>query len=350
MNREDLIEKLELVSPALSKINLVPVLQHYWFYPNHIVAFNDQIAIEVKFASGFSGAVPNTLLSLLTASKADKVDFKVPKKGTLEIKAASSKFKLPFLDTDDTNIFVMPDPDKSKALSIDINKFLEAMTMVMRSLKENPSMPDSLGVTLSFIDPSISLFATNDATISFAWVDAGSSDRKPFRAVLSGAFCRQMLALSKLEGEKHLEIHSDYSLFVCGEVVLFGRLVDVPKPLDFDAVIEQAFPIVREKELVSVPSKLELILDRSIIITDKDNSVMEIHVEDGIANFLSKSAAKGEVRDHMQMEEHHPDVSINIDPRLFKHGFGHYNKMLLTERCLVMVNDDHFLYLVSATQ
>lgn len=348
MNREELIEKLELVSPALSKTNLVPVLTHFWFYPDLIMAYNDLISIETKLNSGFSGAVPSTLLSLLSASKAKDVDFKIGKNGILEVKAASSKFKLPFLDSEKTNIFMMPDPDKAKALPVDINKFMEALKLVMNSLKEDPAMPDSLGVTLSHVAPSLSLFATNDATISFAWVDIGQCE--DFRVVLSGAFCRQMVALFKLEGEKHLEIHEDYSLFQVGDVVLFGKLVDVKKPQDFDAVIGSVFPIELEKDLVSIPTKLEMILDRSIIITDKASSVMEIHVENGVASFLSKSDLKGEVRDHMQMEEHHPDVSVNIDPRLFKVGYGVYTKLLLTEKCLVMADDNHNLYLVSASQ
>jgi DNA polymerase III sliding clamp (beta) subunit (PCNA family) len=347
MHRQELIDKLELVQPALSKTNLVPILQNFWFKNDHIIAYNDSIAIKVGMKSGFEGAVPPTLWSLLSASKATEVEFKVQKKGTLEVKAASSKFKIPFLEDTETWIFEMPKADKEHALQVDIVKFLAALSLVMRSSKENIMKPEYLGVTVQVTGQDLSLFATCGATLSFAWTHvAGDSD--DFKVVLSPSFCKQMLSISKLEGEKHLEIHGDYSLFQCGDVVLFGRLVEVQKPLDFDGVIDSVFPKEMEKDLVSIPSKLELILDRSIVVADK-KAVMEIQVENGKASFFSKSD-KGEVRDNLTMEEHHPDVSVNIDPRLFRHGYGFHTKMLLTEKGLVMVDKDHNLYLVSASQ
>jgi DNA polymerase III sliding clamp (beta) subunit (PCNA family) len=357
VNRQELVDKLELVSPALSSIDLVPVLTHFWFKDGLVLAYNDQIAISTKLSANFAGAVPGkTLKSLLSVSKAKEVEFFVDKdsdskklpEGQLLVKAASSKLKLPFLAEEQTKIFDMPKPDPKGALPVDINSFLEAISSCMRSLKEDTAMPDSLGITFSLENDWINLYATNDATISFAKVKV-KSHATSYRIVLSGNFCRQMAALSKLEGKKHIEIHKDYSLFQCGEHVLFGKLIEVQRPLDFDSVLEQSFPQEVKNNLVSIPSKLELILDRAVVITDSkaDRAKTAITVKDGIAKFLSQSD-KGEVRDSVQLEDAHPDVEVNVDPKLFKNGFGYFDKFVLTEQCLIMSTGSS-LYLVSAS-
>lgn len=348
MLRVELLEKLERVAPALSNNDLVPILSHFWFKGDSLLAYNDQIAISTRFVANFLGAVPDTIISLLSASRAKDVEFIDVKESSLTLKAASSKLKLPYMDVKATEIFTMPTPDPKKALPVDVNAFLAAVEICMGSLKEDTSMPDSLGITVVYKDKGFDLYATNDATISYARVKA-KQEMDDYRVVISGNFCRQMLALAKLDGKKHLEINDDYSLFHSGDSVLFGRLIDVPRPLDFESVIEGSFPQKEHKNLVSVPSKLQLILDRAVIITDSKTESPKtlISVKDGIAKFFSRSE-KGEVNDHMQLEEHHPDVELSIDPRLFKAGYGTFDKMLLAETCLVMAKGSS-LYLVSAS-
>lgn len=356
MHRVDLLDRLARVAPALSNNNLVPVLSHYWFGKSSVMCYNDKIAIKTKLTSNFVGAIPDTFVSLLSVSRAKEVELftgeddtgkKIPD-GQLLIKAASSKLKLPFLPEESTKIFEMPKANPNENLSIDMKVFLEAIESCSRSLKEDTSMPDSLGITLVFEDKVVNLYATNDSTISFASVKL-KQPTKETRVVLSGDFCRQMLVLAKFDGVKHLEINEGYSLFECGDNVLFGKLVDVQRPLDFDSVIENLFSKEVQKNLVTIPSKLELILDRAVIITESktERSKTAITVNDGIAKFFSKSE-KGEVRDTCQLEDAHPNVEVNIDPRLFKQGYGAYEKFVLTDQCLIMTKGTS-LYLVSAS-
>lgn len=347
MLRVDLLEKLGRVAPALSGNNLVPVLSHFWFTESgNLMAYNDQIAISTKLESDFVGAVPSMLTSLLTASRAKDVEINITDKGNLEVKAASSRFKLPFIEAKAFEIFTMPKPSKD-ALPVDAKEFLAAIESCMLSLKEDTSMPDSLGITVVYKNKGFDLYATNDATISYARVKA-SAELKNFRVVLPGSFCRQMLSLAKLEGNKHIEVHDDYALFESGDSLLFGRLVDVARPLDFAGVIQQSFPKEAAAGLVLVPSKLELILDRAVIITEskQERPKTEIKIKDGKAHFFSRSE-NGEVNDSTMLEANHPAVEVSIDPRLFKAGYGAYDKMLLTKQCLIMSKGQN-LYLVSA--
>ena len=68
-----------MVAPALSDKELIPVLTHFWFSGDKVMAFNDQIAIEVELKTNFTGAVPGrTLLEFLEKSESSKeVKFKL---------------------------------------------------------------------------------------------------------------------------------------------------------------------------------------------------------------------------------------------------------------------------------
>ena len=351
MNRIDFLDKLKLVAPALSDNTLVPVLSHFWFKGDRLLAYNDQIALSVPCKNDFKGAVPgSTLISLLSASRAKDVELQVEKEGQLLIKAASSRLKLPFLPEEVTTLFEMPSPSKENALNVSMDAFLAGIEACLRSVNENTAIPDSLGITVIPNGNQLDLYATNDSTISQAIITCKTAPKLQKRVVLAGNFCRQMVVLAALSKMNSLEIHDDYSLFKSGDNLLFGRLVDVKKPLDFAASIDTHFPIEAEKNLVSIPSKLQLILERAIIITDSktERSRTTISIKDNKASFYSKSE-KGEVRDSMLLETGHPDSEIVIEPKLLKSGYGYFERMLITEMCAVMVKDNT-LYLISASQ
>lgn len=356
MDRERLVEALELVSPALSTNDLVPALSHYWFRDGQLMAYNDKIAISTKLPSDFRGAVPKTLLDLLAASKAKEVEL-MPKAGELIVKAASSKFKLPFLPETQTMIFSIPEPEPGKKLLVNTEDFLNALDLCKKSLKENPAAPSTLGVTLNIevgdAEPCLFLHSTNNATItrtSLAVKDTPAIDFD--QVVLSWAFCKQMALVSKQLGKKRLEINDGYALFTCGDTTLFGRLVETPKAVDFKTTIEVVYPSSDWDHAVQIPTKMELILDRACIIANsKQLPKTEITVKGGIASVFS-SSEKGEVNDSVQLEGH-PDAHICVDPRLVRNGYDHFDKILITGSCVAMSRShkdqqrDTDLYLIS---
>lgn len=359
MNRVDFLDKLKLVAPALSDNTLVPVLNHFWFRGDRLLAYNDQIALSTPCKIDFKGAVPgSTLISLLSASRAKDVEFLVGKdangnklpEGQLLIKAASSRLKLPYLEEEATTLFDMPQPSQKDALNASMKDFLFGVETCLRSVQENTAIPDSLGITVLPRNKQLDLYATNDSTISHVCIELKAVPILKDRVVLSGAFCRQMVALAALSDKNQLEIHDDYSLFKSGDNLLFGRLVNVPKPLDFSASIESHYPVGSEDSLVAIPSKLQLVLERAIIITDSktERSRTSIVIKDGKASFYSKSE-KGEVRDSVLLEASHPDVEITIEPKLLKSGYGFFERMLFTETCAIMTKDNA-LYLIAAAQ
>jgi len=353
MNRKDLVDKLEQVAPALSGNDLIPILTHFWFTGEHVLAYNDQIAISAPCKVDFEGAVPGmTLLNLLKASRAKDVEFVVGKddKNELTIKAASSRFKLGLLPYRDfEEVFVMPKPGKDpEALST--KSFLSCIDCCMRSVSIDTSVPDQLGITLIPDGKDLLFYSTDDRTLSHARLAVKGGTSLKQRVILSSHFCRQVLNLVNDAKPLHLEIHKDHALLMgAGGTLLFGKLVHSEKPLNFNSILDHNFPEGSENKLVTIPTKLELILERAVIVASASVEPVRTHinVQGGVVRFSTVSA-RGEVHDTLQIEGKHKDVEIKVDAKLLKNGYGQFDQMLLTSSCFVMVNED-VLYLVAAS-
>lgn len=344
LDRKLLLERLELVAPALSENDLIPALTHFWFQDDRVMAFNDHIAISTPLKTGLVGAIPGKLLlELLKASRAKDVEFKVDGDNVL-VKAAGSRLNLGLLPSD-AFVFDMPAP-KSKALfPIETKAFLSAVSACMRSTTSDTSVPDYLGVTLIPDDKYTDIFSTNNYTLTHASVPSKSGLKE--RVILSADFCRQLLAL-KPEGPLRLEIQNDYALAQVDGTHVFGQLIATSRPLNFHHMLDHHLQNNSEKKFVSIPTKLALILARATIVTDSkvDQTSTLITVQDGIMRFDSKSA-RGEVKDSMQIEKQHPNVSVKLQAKFLKTGIEYFDRLLITDRCAIM-QKDNLTYLVSS--
>lgn len=348
MNRKELLAKLTTISPALSHTDLVPVMTHFWFTGNEIMAYNDQIAISVPFKSDVTGAVPGeTLLALLKNSKAVSLEMLPLDGGNLQIKAASSRFKLALLP-DDSFVFDMPET-KDEPLPIkDKKQFLDCIDTCMRSVGADTAVADQLGITLIPEGDKLGAYATNNQTLSYARINLNGKAGLKKRVILPGQFCEQLLRLGRGAKQIHLEINDKYALFVGGGTTMFGRLIQSDRPINFVSIVENNFSEADYKKLVPIPSKMRLILERAMVITDSstDQGRTSISVKGGVMKFASKTP-RGEVHDELEVGRNQPDASIRVRPKFLKDGYGFFDKMLITEPCVVMTRD-HMLYLVAA--
>lgn len=346
MQRIELADMLQLVSPGLSSNDLIPILSHVWFTGSTLMTYNDHIAVSCPLKTDFSGAVPgSTLIDLIKNSRAKDVEFVIGE-NELTIKAASSRFKLALLPAEAFNIFEMPKPSKS-ALSLP-NKFFQAVETCMQSVGSDPSTPEQLGVTLIPNGKELSLYATNNMTMTHDMITLSEPLKIKDRVTLSTEFCKQMIAIAKSEKGVKVEIHDDHSLLTTdSKISLFGRLIEVDKPLDFAAIMKQHVPANVMKSVVPMPSKMKLMIERAIIIThgSAEKSFTEITGRDGKLRFLSKSS-RGEVTDTVLVGEGQPDVVLKMECKHLKPVFDAYDKMLVTDRCFIMVKDKS-IYMVA---
>ncbi len=346
MKRTDVVDLLDIASPALAKSGLIPILSHLCFTGTHAMAYNDQIGISVPFKTEFSGAVPgDVLLNLLHNSKAKDIDF-IPSDNELLIKAASSRLKLPLLP-DSSFVFEMPEPKAppllpDSSLPVKVEDFISAVDECLLSVGNDASVPDQLGVTIIPDGKELAICATNNATMTYSRVALSRKCDLKDRTTISTEFCKQLLKLSKDDPKIKIEVHDDHSLATTNAGVrLFGKLIEIEKPLDFLGVLKHHVTDDVVKSAVPIPDKLRLILERAVVVTMSsatEQTRTAISIQGGKMQFITKSAL-GEVVDSVLLGEGQPDTTLDIECKWLKAGYSAgFDKMRVTERCFIMFN------------
>ena len=357
MERKLLLDKLDAVAPALSANVLVPVFTNFWFTGKHVMAYNDHIGISAKLGTEFAGAVSSTLASLLKASRAKDVSLELVE-GVLQIKAASSKFKLPVLEPDTfAKSFTMPKMAE-QTLPVDAAKFIAGIEDCLYSVSSDSAVPDYLGVTLLVKGKRMRMFSTT--TKNLTCVTVRLKEEVPFeRIILRGDFCKQVVRFGKGKKDVSFVVDDDYSMMQVDDVRVFGWVLKADDPQPYGQIYNRFIPEGLEKSLVSVPTKLELMLERAIIVCSGTNAAEEVRTNvrvrsskegaNPIMHFQSRSGRGEEVKDTVMLEKKHPNIGVSLSAKLLKLAYGRFTHMTITEDAAIFADDDlSRIYMVSA--
>ncbi len=334
MERKELLEKIETVEPALANNELIPVLTMLWFTGTHLMCYNDNIGISVPFKTDFAAAVAPTLSQLLRNSAAKYVELSLDG-DTLRAKAASSNIKLSTLPASDF-IFEMPvmRADKATFPKAEAKALIEGLGFCLRSVGNDVSVPDQLGVTIIPRDDGfVNLFSTNDKTLCCSSVKSRTPLKK--RVILSADFCRQLIRFGKSESLA-IDITEEYSLAQVGKTMIYGRLIYSDNPVRFEEMMNAHLP--KKAKLVPMPSRLRMAIERAIVITSSKTATTktEVTVNDSHIQLSSKSD-RGSIQDRVAFEDSgHPPASITLDPAHLRIGQEGADKILFTERAAIL--------------
>lgn len=339
MKREDLIAKLKLVQPALSSNPIVPLLCQFWFTGEHLLAYNDNIALAVPLHTAFRGAVSERILPLLNASDFDEIELS-EEDGILLVRSGGRvAFRLG-LDKAD---FIFSMPSRSGHVVPDLSRMIDAIGRCLMSVGTDTSRPEYLGITLLAENGRTSLYSTNGATITRVRI----GDMPVPRTILLAEFCRQLTGLYGDGGDCRLEIVVDgkppYALFSAADgVLLYGRVLTASSPLDFSAIIDGLLPS-SARALVPVPDEFDRAVERACIICDQDRGSTSITVANGMMSFHSR-AGWGEAADEFPVSNH-PQASIKVQPKHLRSAAG-FAGILVRDSCVLMTKGS-CLYLIA---
>lgn len=351
MDRAVLVDKLKLVAPAVAGNDTVPALAHYWFTGDKLMAYDDRIAISVPLETEWQAAVPSSILAFLTLSRHKAVEFSLSD-DLLYAKTGTSKVKLGTLPPEQF-LFEMPGAASGAALGVDVKALVMSLEECLCSISHDSMDPQRLGVTLMMgEDKELHLFTTNSSTLTHSRLPLKTKATFKGAVILSEQFCGELIRLSKAMPLKKcaLEIHNDYALFTTPDAILFGKLL-VPgdSPIPWFEICAAAFSAKQRKSLVEVPSKLELMVKRAILVTDSraNPTFTLVKILDGKLRFFSHSN-RGEVDDSLTLPSDKilPITEAEVNPKHLDTGLKHYDHMFIHDKCFVMANESTD-YLVS---
>jgi DNA polymerase III sliding clamp (beta) subunit (PCNA family) len=337
INRQELTKTLELVAPALSESDIIPVLRHVLFTGTNVVAYNDRIAISIPLRTEFKGTAPGKrLIDLLKkGTHTESVDL-IRDANCLSLRAERAIGRLESKPVEEF-IFSMPARPRD-AIQID-DKFLDAIDDCLQSTSEFSVTADHLGVT--FIpdgSKQIKLFASKSSTMTHCKVDLalGLSER----LILPIQFCRELLRLGRPAERRQLLLRRDSAQFIADDMMLFGKLLRSSTPFQFERILQRDY---EGKKLIRLSKeqrpRLKVALDWASCICDiKGNEVKtRVKVHNNTMEFSSASN-RGQVVDRIPIR--HPNVDCLLQASLLRNVYDRYEDILITESCALMTRDN----------
>lgn len=348
MKRQEFIDKLKAVAPAISSNPIVPLLTTFWFTGTQLLAYNDQIALAVPLRTAFKGAISEKLLHLLEASGFEDMDLAV-EDNILMVKRAGGKTAIKLAMMAPEFLFTMPEVGGSIPQR-QIGGLVRAIDHCLMSVGTDTSKPEYLGVTVVAENGRLTAYATDGNTISRARV----KDIDLPRAILPGEFCRQLVSLygnlTEEGGESLCSFaiqnreEEQYALFTTDTVALYGRIIATSSPLNFAAVLANLVPS-RSEDLVEIPEQFNGAVDRAMIVCDHDRGHTTIKIADGKMLLHSQVEGAEDVKDELTVSRNHPPLTIKVEPRLLKRGAS-FDRMLIKASCVIMAKGAK-LYLIA---
>lgn len=342
MNRQDLVQKLELVGRALASTNLIPIFTCFCFDQTTVSAYDDSIGIIAPCETGMSFAVNGaTLLGLLKNSNSEEVEFKLDGPD-LVIKAGRSNFKLPY-QTKDEFLFKEPE-DKWDDIQIPIvNGVPKGVSSCLLTSSKDQSQSALMCVALN----GGSLYSCNgDALTRFVLPDSeGTVPTHPLYT-MPNEFCETLLKLHveityKEAGQ--LEFQNGWvRALMNGGYVVYGRLIENDHPLDHEALIKKT--LKSEPTYVAIPEGLDHALSRARVVADPESKPTQLTVEGGKLRLLTDTHL-GTVRDVLPFK--HPDVQALVSAELLQRSISLCTEIAVMENCVCTRSGDELFVLLS---
>lgn len=332
-DRKALHERLRLLRPALADKSPLPGLTHMWFDGEWVMAYNDIIGAAVQYAVKINGGIMGTvLLGLLEASNAENADISPDLSGTaILLKLAGAKAKLSLLDKEHLT-FGPPGVDNDPVVVFDA-EFITAVKRVMISVPTGAIATDNTGVTVMPEGKMLAFYASDGRTISWARVPLPKGYAAK-RVVMSTLFCDQLLTTCAKGGtlyiaEDHVVAYNDTST-----VMLWGKMIEVAKALDYSAMINANMP---EAEAPALPEILPLCLDRAAVLAGSAGATKLIVSVDGTSMHLFSKTDVGELDETLTLEIVHEKTSGPFDGPSIKRGLAQSDCFLMTENAFIML-------------
>lgn len=346
MEREELLNKLNLAKPCLSTQDIVPILSHFCFTEDEIIAFNGTQGITIEYENDLGCALPGELLiKLLGSYSSDKIAIK-KKKGEVAVKAGKSNAKLASLSEDDY-IFEQPDMDEAVSFSL-TDDFLTGLRRTLISVSKNSLQRSQYGITFASDKSGAFMYSTDNFRISKYSMGKPVLKKEKIKVLLPEVFCQLLLDITKEYAGADCEIIIGED-FVCAAfeeegVYLYSKLLLDVDFLDFDAIIENYYS-EGDDTFQEVPEALITSIERTALLTAKEaEQVVQLATEDEVLTVAANSSY-GEIREDITFDEELGKYSFSMNSTLLLGAIKGVDEMALADNIFIG-QSENFLHLL----
>ena len=347
MNRQELLDSLAMVKPGLSNFDLVPILTHFCFSEGTVLAYNDVLAIEAEVDIDLDCGVPgDVMLSMLGSMKTKDIEVEQSDAEIL-IKAGRSKAKLAVLPKEDY-LFKMPATKSADKLRVGPD-FINGLRKCLISVGDDPTHPEQTGIVLIASKAEVSLYSTDNKTLSKYEVDEEYDIKSQVLVILTKEFCDQLVAIStKLPKNKidlFIDTKNDYVIASFEEeVTVYSKLLDDSSVSDFDSILDKFS--MSSKSFVPIPADLKEATARAqIILKSAVDKELHIAIKKRTLQVEAKSSF-GEVKEPIAMSKSFDETTFIIDSDMFARPIDSC-KDISFQQGAVLFRDEAFIHLVS---
>jgi len=342
MDRKELLDVLNDVSPALSGKDFVPVFSCFCFDGDNVTAFDDVVALQRPFLFPLQGAIRGSvLLSFLKVSRAKDIEFE-QHDTSVHVKAGRSKLDLPFIPKDK---FVFEFP-KEDATAFDLNAdFLLAFDKTMVSMGLDPARPWRLGITLSFKENYVSMYSSDNITIALGDVPFSyPKELEGTAVVVPPRFCKLLSDYSNTATAVKMKVTAGWvECIFDGSIRLFSKTVGGVDVAQFEKMVKVCME-GSAKDGAPIPKGFESTLDKAaILLEDSQEKFADFSVQDGRLSVHAKTKL-GELEDILTLE--HPNVKVKVAPALIKRTLKFAQGIAISPQCLTIFSEN-FLNFIS---
>jgi len=354
MNKKDLSVKLNHAKPFLISQDFIPILTHFCFDNDSVVAYNDIAGISISMESELNCAVPGSLLlKMLGTMTAETVRVEMPNDRNINLLSGKTKLRLPILSPEEF-VFDIPNTDDLKSIQIP-KEFLVGLKKCLTSVGIDPSHPEQTGITWSLEKDRMTIFSTDNKSISMFFSEVEVDVEETTKIITPAFFCNQVIELSEYYAENmdSITLHFDESVVVAelGEnssCKIFSRLINASNLMDYNVIIGNMIEGIEDTDFVEAPEDLDSTLERaSVLLTTGDITTSEVTINNTEAVFNTESPF-GKAIDTVGFSNDLGSFRFEVDPALIQRGFKVADSIAIVSKLIVMKDaDSTFIQLIS---
>jgi DNA polymerase-3 subunit beta len=353
-SREELVEKLAVVSRAVSMRPTVQILSGIWLQASdgtlELAATDMELslrsAVEAQIAEPGTVVVPGRLfVDIVRLLPAEEVEIAhSPEEGRVSVVSGTATYSLHTHSAEDFPR--LPEADAAQTFGVEREALLETVSRVGRSASRDESRPVLTGVLVRFGDGKLVMAATDSYRLAVK--ETAIEGTVPDLEAIVPA--RALTELARIAGgvdTVELGVHENHAIFRAGDVLLTTRRIDGQFP-DYRQLIPEQF----EHEVRLARSEL-LDVVRRIAVMAQRNLPLRLRFAEGELTISVQAQDLGEARETMPAPYTGEAMEIGFNAEFLRDGIESVEADEIALRLisplrpgLIRSEEDDFQYLI----